>query len=342
MSRSTALRPSSCVARLVLGLVLAAPVSAADLVAGADPPGLSRYQDATLVGYGTEPYAELQITRRYDTGPGAREAIAGRVTTAYYRLPAATPLIEAFRNYEAALRSGGFQVTASCRPPECRNGPLSSPHFDEQWSRRQVRFARGMPEGTRYVNDVRRDTHVLVAERRVNGRRQDVTVALFEGPPRYGLEPAGREFDARQFAAVIVVDEAPPALGKVKVYSAQELGAALAAEGRQVLYGLYFDTDSAVLKPESAPQLSEIAQLLKAQSGLSLFVVGHTDSTGSLLANEALSGQRAKSVVNALVAQGVVAGRLTPRGVGPFAPVASNADEQGRALNRRVELVVHR
>ena len=70
------------------------------------------------------------------------------------------------------------------------------------------------------------------------------------------------------------------------------------------------------------------------------FVVGHTDTSGSFEHNLDLSMRRAAAVVEVLVtAHGISEGRLTPRGVGPLAPVASNDTEAGRALNRRVELV---
>ena len=84
----------------------------------------------------------------------------------------------------------------------------------------------------------------------------------------------------------------------------------------------------------------EIAKLLKANQALKLYVVGHTDITADLATNVKLSQARAQSVVNALVSQhGLAAARLIPYGAGPYAPVASNRTEEGRAKNRRVELV---
>ncbi|NLH11280.1 MAG: OmpA family protein [Holophagae bacterium] len=110
--------------------------------------------------------------------------------------------------------------------------------------------------------------------------------------------------------------------------------------GRAVVYGITFDTDKATLKPESAAVIKEIAALLAASPDLKLLVVGHTDMTGDLAHNRTLSEQRAAAVVAALVGtHGVAAPRLAAFGVGPLAPVASNDSEEGRAKNRRVELV---
>lgn len=110
--------------------------------------------------------------------------------------------------------------------------------------------------------------------------------------------------------------------------------------GHAAVYGIYFDTDKSVVKPESEAALKEIAKLLQTDPGMSVQVVGHTDGTGDLAHNMALSEARAKAVVEALTTRhGVAASRLTGHGVGPLAPVASNDSEEGRAMNRRVELV---
>jgi outer membrane protein OmpA-like peptidoglycan-associated protein len=123
------------------------------------------------------------------------------------------------------------------------------------------------------------------------------------------------------------------------VADAAALGASIAATGKAAVYGIYFDTGKSVVKPESSPALDEITKLLKQQGGLALFVVGHTDSVGALEPNLKLSADRADAVVKALAARGIAASRLKAAGVGPYCPVASNHSEEGRAKNRRVELV---
>jgi OmpA-OmpF porin, OOP family len=110
--------------------------------------------------------------------------------------------------------------------------------------------------------------------------------------------------------------------------------------GRVAVYGILFDTGKSELKPESAPALTEIAKLLKENPSLKVYVVGHTDMVADLATNLRLSQARAQSVVSALASQhGIAAARLIPYGDGPYAPVASNQTEEGRAKNRRVELV---
>lgn len=114
----------------------------------------------------------------------------------------------------------------------------------------------------------------------------------------------------------------------------------LKATGHVEVPGIYFDTGKSVLKPESSAAVGEIAKLLKADPAMKVYIVGHTDSVASLESNLKLSQARAEAVAQALVTEhGIAAARLSARGVGPLAPVASNDAEDGRARNRRVELV---
>ena len=114
----------------------------------------------------------------------------------------------------------------------------------------------------------------------------------------------------------------------------------IAATGHVAVYGIHFDTNRADLKPESDAALEEIAKLLKLDPNLKLLVVGHTDNVGGYDANMTLSDRRAAAVFQALTSKhGIPAVRLRAVGVGMAAPVAPNETEEGRAKNRRVELV---
>ncbi|HMD70482.1 MAG TPA: OmpA family protein [Bryobacteraceae bacterium] len=124
------------------------------------------------------------------------------------------------------------------------------------------------------------------------------------------------------------------------VANAAALQSGLAGSGHAVVNGILFDTGKAEVKPESAAALEEVGKLLKQDGALKLYVVGHTDNVGALAANMDLSKRRAPAVVQLLIAQyGAAAARLQSFGPGPYAPLASNDSEDGRAVNRRVELV---
>ena len=110
--------------------------------------------------------------------------------------------------------------------------------------------------------------------------------------------------------------------------------------GHTAVYGIYFDSGKAVVKPESDAALAEIAKLLGESPDLKVHVVGHTDNVGEMGANMKLSQARAAAVVEALISrQAIDPARLNASAVGPLAPVSSNDTEDGRAKNRRVELV---
>jgi outer membrane protein OmpA-like peptidoglycan-associated protein len=125
------------------------------------------------------------------------------------------------------------------------------------------------------------------------------------------------------------------------VVSSEQIARAMGAEGKVVFYGIYFDTDKATVKAESTPTLAEMAKWLKTNASANVYIVGHTDMQGSVERNQKLSRERAASVIAVLIKDhGIKPDRLAAEGVGPLAPVASNADEAGRAKNRRVEMVL--
>ena len=118
-----------------------------------------------------------------------------------------------------------------------------------------------------------------------------------------------------------------------------ELKKQLSSEGRARVYGILFDLNSAVIRPESKPVLDEVLNMLNSEPTWKLTIEGHTDSTGSASYNQTLSLQRAESVKAHLVAAGIKVERLQTKGFGSSKPVADNSSELGRAQNRRVELV---
>jgi OmpA-OmpF porin, OOP family len=133
----------------------------------------------------------------------------------------------------------------------------------------------------------------------------------------------------------------PTLIGSITVNAGgRTLYDALAADGRVVTQGIFFDTGSDQIRPESTPTLREIADMLRQHSELRLGIEGHTDNTGSAATNKTLSEQRAAAVKAFLVANhGIDAARLETRGFGPDKPLMPNDTPEGRQNNRRVELV---
>jgi OmpA-OmpF porin, OOP family len=120
--------------------------------------------------------------------------------------------------------------------------------------------------------------------------------------------------------------------------TANDMLEALNKQGFVALY-INFDTNKASVKPESRPIVDQIMQLLKENPALKVGIEGHTDSTGAPAKNKTLSKQRAESVLDALVKQGIDSKRLSATGWGQEKPMADNKTDEGKAKNRRVEIV---
>lgn len=114
---------------------------------------------------------------------------------------------------------------------------------------------------------------------------------------------------------------------------------AMNTDGKIALYGIFFDTGKSVIKPESEPSLKQVLDYLTENPAVKIIVVGHTDNTGVFAANSTLSKARAKAVLDYLVSKGIAASRLLSDGVSSLCPVRTNDTEEGRAKNRRVEIV---
>ena len=121
--------------------------------------------------------------------------------------------------------------------------------------------------------------------------------------------------------------------------TADAIASELQSSGHMALYGIQFATNSAAIAPDSDKVLGEIATLLKNQPDWKITVEGHTDNVGAKAANKALSQRRAESVVAWLGDHAVDRSRLAAAGLGDTKPVQDNTTEEGRAKNRRVELV---
>jgi outer membrane protein OmpA-like peptidoglycan-associated protein len=142
-----------------------------------------------------------------------------------------------------------------------------------------------------------------------------------------------------EFSGYVLQTVKVQAMAQEMTATAETLARELDKSGRVAVYGINFDTGSATLRPESDKVLSQIAAVLTANPSWSMRVEGHTDNVGQKAANLALSEQRAAAVVDWLTKHGVSRTRLISLGMGDASPVADNGSEEGRSLNRRVELV---
>jgi OmpA-OmpF porin, OOP family len=305
----------------------------ADTVKGAaDHPMLSRFAGSALVGYGVQQFEEVTLPAGKMVNKGGKVdlekvvKLEGKQTKLVYVYPTDRSALEVMRNYQAALQKAGLKTLFECDKADCGDD------FGGNYQRRIEMNALKITSGDHVApfNYGRDAERYLLA----TGTRSDGSTAY---AAVYVVSPTGGQLGG---VFLQIVEPKPMETGKVAVnMSADDMARNLAQEGKVALYGIYFDTDKAVVKEESNAQLAEMVKLL-SKSSFNIYVVGHTDNQGPMAHNLALSQQRADAVAAALISgYKVDAKRLATKGVASYAPVASNATEAGRAKNRRVELV---
>lgn len=302
-----------------------------------DHPLLGHLEGATPEGFFEVEFDEARLiagpmaesTSRDQQGAGW-ETFEGKITYVYHRLPDGLSSLAALRSYEKALKEKGFVTQFVC-------DTTSGSCFDDGRSRPGLIL--GMALDGR-VDMPRLDAPDLIRNLFYNGNGRYFLGRLDrpEGAVYASLAFSDDESVGRHMIARVVETGDLQATG-LAYTEASELSQKLDADGKVDIYGILFDFDKADIKPESAPQLQAIADLLAEKPDLRLMVSGHTDNQGSADYNRNLSERRANAVIAALQASyGVAGNRLAARGLGFSEPVASNDDDAGRALNRRVEL----
>jgi OOP family OmpA-OmpF porin len=323
------------------------PSWAIDVPGGQDHPLLQRFKDSWLTAYQQQAFDATTFPGKLGLDSGnqmlAPVPVEGRITRLVYFAPLGKSPLEVQRNYEQALAAAGFKTAVSCTP-KVRGCENMRHGFDDRYNQlKQVDYSANRarhPEGSalnKNMYNANGGTNMMGTE--------DIyftygTLAR-NGSTVHVMIHSGKIYSSDFVGSYIEIAE-PQAMttGQVTV-NADAIKTGLQTEGKIALYGIYFDTGKAEVKPESKAQLDEIAKLLKAQPALRAILVGHTDNQGGIDANITLSQQRAQAVADALSRGYAIDGkRLSARGVASLAPVAANTVEAGRAKNRRVELVL--
>jgi len=309
----------SIVASLVFALLIVPSVlnmsgaraQRGDVAGARDYPGIGRFAGNVITGYQVKDFdaARLQAAP-FKNGKAADERrLEGRVTRIAYRTNPGPSIIEVSRNFETQLAKAGFDTLVACETDACGAIPFT-----------EAIDALPMPQ--MWIDGF---NYRYYAGRKAEGGRETYAAVL--------VSKSNDDIYAQLVIAVVGAIEN-------KMVDAGAMAKGLRETGHIALYGIYFDTDKAAIKPESRPTLDEIAKLLRAQPQLNVFIVGHTDSQGTYEYNADLSRKRAEAVAAELVKSYKVATtRLKTAGLGFLAPIGSNATDEGRALNRRVELV---
>lgn len=299
---------------LLAGLLQTAfvpPPAAAQTPEPKKHPLLEPYEGSVLTRREEPGHLEYKIVTAIDLQGNSDEQVIktlpvpGKLTRLYYENPKDRSPVEIFTNYKEAFQREGFQILFECGDKDC--GPS---YASSRWTRVNGMRIVSSPMWYFSAKKLTSDMETYVAISVVKDRHQ-----------------------------VDVLEAKEMEKGKVGITS-EALRKEMVAEGKAVLAGLYFDPDSAVLSEESRPALQVIAEFLKADHGLKVYIVGHTDMDGTLEHNMVLSRDRAQAVVDALTNQYGISGHmLAAYGVGPLSPAKPNRASEGKAENRRVEMV---
>lgn len=326
------MRELTCLAMLFTCALVAGSASGADMVGAADHPQIPRVSGSQIVGYAQNDYDVAPFVSGLDGHDFQITEAEGRRTRILYLAKEGDSPLMVQRNYEAALSDlGTVEPVYACRGRDCQSklsthlwgSEVQIPSEGLEQPRYLIAYAHN------YQNPDYRYARITTDDARIH-------VGVFAAT----IRDNNPNVSARNRTVVLLeVLEEEAFEATLEFVDADTMRGEIGTQGFVSLYGIYFETDQATLRPESDATLAEITKALEAEPSLSVYVVGHTDGVGALDYNQDLSLRRARAVVAAIVGRGVDKGRLTPVGVGPVAPVASNSGEDGRALNRRVVLV---
>ncbi|MDO8177824.1 MAG: OmpA family protein, partial [Undibacterium sp.] len=301
-----------------------------DRAGGSDHPLISRYAGSLLYMYGDDNYGIAEIAAS-EKGKAVLQTVEGKISNKIYWAPKGRSPLEIFRNYQRALSAAGFETMLACETALCDKlsvQPLIGylPR-KAKWVKSDVYVDGTFNSGSQPF------FHYISARKKSASGIVHVQIGLVGG------DEGSSAIQGRVRQFVQIIESASIETGMVTV-DAKAITDSLKRDGKIALYGILFDTGKATVKAESSATLEEMAKTLKSDASIKVFIVGHTDNQGTVESNVGLSQQRAQAVVDALSKRfGIATDRLQARGVANFSPVANNLDENGRAKNRRVEMV---
>ena len=335
------LKPVFLTAVFAFGLCLEVS-TAADVKGGKDHSLLKRYEGSTLVWYEQKNYDSLKMALEcivfdYNEGkmkPFKKVEVEGRKTTLFYNLPAGIGTLEGVRQYENELKEKGFEILFRASGEEIEKNKGNNLAM-EVYGMTPENTNQDHPQIMAMQGPDKTKSHYLAT--RLSRPEGDVFCSVWSFEASWTA--ASLKVPEKSTLVRVDICEVKPMEQKMVLVKAAEMASQIALNGKVALYGIQFDTDKATIRPDSEATLAEIAKLLQEKADLRVLVVGHTDTEGSFEYNRSLSQKRADSVVANLADKGISKERLFPVGISFASPMATNATEEGRAKNRRVELV---
>lgn len=318
---------------LLMQLIALPGFSQGDRTGCQDHPLITRFPQSQIKWCETQNFSSYHVAVGKVSGYRTIDKwidLEGKVTRLYYEYEGAATMSEVYQNYRNAIQRAGFTALVQGFKPQ-RN--VSKEVGGSGWI------------ATAYIkNPVPTNSGVMLFHGTSSaGGKGYIAAKLERASGTVYVVVAVYQHTSKEVVALVdIIEEDALEDGKIDVdpdYIARQIE----QFGTVSLYGIYFDFDKASIQQESAPALLAVANYLKNNPAINLYIIGHTDMKGNLPYNLALSEKRAQAVVEALVNQHQIKrDRLQGKGVGPLAPKSTNRTEEGRRLNRRVELVEKR
>lgn len=303
---------------------------AGDVEGSRDHRLFKRYEGSEIIKYEFHEYDSLTIPlgkAKSSTELSKSMHAEGIVTRLTYKIPLGRSSLEVLRNYENELKASGFEPLFSGSKDE-----LGS-YFAEAAGYKKLQWPPNIPALTLNSETQR----FLALEKK--SPEGNLILSLYAIENNFWASDL-KNVEKGQVLIHLDIIESKAMDTKMVTVTSKEMAEEISTSGSVAIYGIYFDTNSSDMKPESNETLKQIASLLNDNKKLKLLVVGHTDTEGNFAYNMELSTKRAASVVKGLTAKfGLQADRLSSVGVSYACPVASNKTEEGKAKNRRVTLV---
>lgn len=316
---------------------------------------LKRYEGSYIVNYEQKAFDQIRFPlspllkvpdqsdsqNNYVVKPKKSVVAEGRYTRLIYVAPEGRSTLEVLRNYIDEIRSQGGKALYGCNGTPCGGALHGNDHGGTTQGLLEKLYPHERLKAPAFTNGNCATTMDVTEQRfvvfRVPTDNGDAHVGVLVYNVQNNLYC--KALNDRTMAMVIAIEPKAREQKMVTVTS-EEMQKAIDATGRIALYGIYFDTNKTDIKPESDAAIEQIAGLLNANTGLKVFIVGHTDNIGNNAANMDLSKRRANTVMGSLVTRhSVNAAQMEAAGVGMLSPLSSNDEEAGRSKNRRVELV---
>jgi len=325
-----------------------------DIKGSRDNPILKRYEGSFIIAYRQKGYDEFTIplsklervegkrdshNNRYHE-PKEKRTLEGYYTRLVYLLPTGRSPLEVLRNYEDELKNYNVETLYKCKNEACGgNATRSSGGGGGDMSLSMYLFDANKITEENFSNGY------CAMDSRINDQRYFVakmpdnetyfSILTYTLKSRHSC----KALNGRTIAIIDIIEDKSREKKMVTIKS-KEMAKKISTSGSVALYGIYFDSNKAVVKSKSSTTLVQIAKLLDENKSLKLLVIGHTDNVGSYSYNLDLSQRRALAVVKELVTKyNINKNRLTAVGVSFASPIASNTTDEGKAKNRRVVLV---